>query len=793
MEGTSNPGRETNEESAIADLEPGLRFAPPGDGIERILEALSEAQNRFHAFIDMAPDAIFIADAKGRLTEVNRAACRELGYTPEQLLRLSVTDIVPARLAAEVAACLAIEEGAVLSFESWHAAKDGTEIPVEISIRRLTLAGKPAFMGISRNITERRRAEEALRRSEQLNREVINGAQVGVLVYDRQFRYQVWNPFMEELTGMPAAEVLGRCGLDLFPFLHEQHVNEMHDRALRGETVRAPDTLFRIPRTGRSGWTSATYCPHFGSNGEIIGVIGLINDITERRKTEEALRLSEERQRLAMEAAREGLWDWDLPGDSAYVSPRYAAILGYEPGEFPVSHKAWRERVHPDDLPALLESMPNCLGHSQESFQAEYRMRHKSGRFIWVESHGRVISRAADGSAMRVMGTVSDITERKSVQEQLIQAQKMESVGRLAGGIAHDFNNLLTVINGYGDLLLRKLNEGDPLLAWAAEIREAGKRAVAVTSRLLAFSRKRHAELRPIDLNRLIGENQAMLQRLIGEDIELVTQLDAFPGVVMADSGEIHQVLMNLVANARDAMPSGGILTIRTADNPIGPFVSLAVSDTGVGIEKDIQSRIFDPFFTTKGDGEGTGLGISAVYGIVRHCGGSIAVRSEPGSGATFEIRLPRAQETIPADAGAGSRGGEPRGSETILVVEDREPVRRFVVTVLKQRGYQVLAAAHGGEALNVAERHPGTIHLLLTDLEMPHMTGRELAMRMGPLRPELKVLCMSGYPGDIIARRGLLDPGVPYIAKPFTPEALAEKVRKVLGGVRDGDDSCSR
>ncbi len=518
---------------------------------------------------------------------------------------------------------------------------------------------------------------------------------------------------------------------------------------------------------------------------------GTVLDITERKRAEAAIQLSEERTRLALEAANAGFWDWDIANGTGYTSPRYAAILGEEPDGFPPDFESWKARVHPDDLVKLLEQHQQPPGSSHEPFSLEYRMRHQSGRYIWVSVHGRVIARAADGKPLRVMGTMSDITEQRTVQEQLIQAQKMESLGRLAGGIAHDFNNLLTVINGYADLLTRELKEGDPLRPWATEIRSAGERAASVTSQLLTFSRNQIGDPRPVDLNALVGENAAMFQRLLGEEIEWMAQFGPGTKTVRVDPGQLHRVLMNLVVNAADAMPTGGTLTIRTTDVevegrlaghralPPGPYIALEVGDTGVGIEKDVQERIFDPFFTTKSGG--TGLGLATVYGIVQQCGGSITVHSEPGTGTVFEILLPRENEPV-ANTAAATPARTPGGSETILVVEDQDTVRKLAVTALKKCGYQILSASHGEEALRLAASHPGPIHLLLSDVVMPRMNGLELAGRMRTVRPEMKLLYMSGYAEDVIARRGLVNSQAPLLAKPFTPTEVTAKVREVLG-----------
>jgi nitrogen-specific signal transduction histidine kinase/CheY-like chemotaxis protein len=402
----------------------------------------------------------------------------------------------------------------------------------------------------------------------------------------------------------------------------------------------------------------------------------------------------------------------------------------------------------------------------------------------------------------QVLGIATDITARKHTEEalhrseeQLRQAQKMEAVGKLAGGVAHDFNNLLTVINGQTALSLRRLSQDDPVYRKLETIKEAGERAASLTRQLLAFSRKQIMQPKVLDLNQAIFETNKMLQRLIGEDIDLLIGLMPDLGKVKADPGQIEQVLMNLTVNARDAMPKGGKLTIETQNVYVdeeyssrhlsvrpGRYVMLAVSDTGCGMDAATQERIFEPFFTTKETGKGTGLGLSTVYGIVKQSGGNVWVYSEVGRGTTFKIYLPCvASAAEEFKAITNDAMGTP-GTETVLLVEDEEMVRNMTREILHESGYRVLEAKHGHEALLVSERHDGPIHLMLSDVVMPRMSGRELAEQLSPTRREMKVLYMSGYTDDAIVHHGVLDEGMAFIEKPFTPNALTRKLREVLG-----------
>jgi two-component system, cell cycle sensor histidine kinase and response regulator CckA len=387
-----------------------------------------------------------------------------------------------------------------------------------------------------------------------------------------------------------------------------------------------------------------------------------------------------------------------------------------------------------------------------------------------------------------------DVTEGRKIEAQLRHAQKMEAIGRLAGSVAHDFNNLLSVILGYSSMLLSDLKPVDPIRADIDLIRAAGEKAAALTRQLLAFSRQQVLAPQVLDLNELVQESERMLRRLLGEDIELVMLYDKNLSRVRVDPGQIDQVVMNLALNARDAMPGGGKLTIETKDVFLdaayaadhlevsaGPYVMLAVSDTGIGMDKETQTRIFEPFFTTKEVGKGTGLGLSTVFGIVRQSGGSIWVYSEPGGGTTFKVYLPRA---VQGDARPMPVFVEPttlRGTETILLVEDQDEVRRVAQEILTRHGYHVIAAQNAGEALLSCERHPRTIHLMLTDVVMPQMSGRELAVRLETIRPEMKVLYMSGYTDNAIVHHGILDSGIAYVQKPLVPDMLARRVREVL------------
>jgi PAS domain S-box-containing protein len=442
-----------------------------------------------------------------------------------------------------------------------------------------------------------------------------------------------------------------------------------------------------------------------------------------------------------------------------------------------------------EEQAALMERIQR--GEHVEPFET-VRLR-KDGRRVEVLLQVSPIKDEA-GSIIGASAIASDITEQKQLQEKLLQSQKLEAVGRLAGGVAHDFNNLLTVINGYGEVLLTRLKADDPLRGFVEQVTRAGARAASLTRQLLTFSRKQVLAPRLLDLNTVVVETEQMLRRVIGEDVELATRLRSGLDRVLADPVQVEQVILNLAVNARDAMPKGGQLTLETKNVQLaetytrlhpgvapGAYVLLAVSDTGQGIPKEHLPHIFEPFFTTKEIGKGTGLGLAIVHGIVKQSGGHLEVYSEPGLGTTFKVYLPRAKEEPRARRSDTNLRGTPRGNETVLLVEDDEAVRVLIHQVLHEAGYSVLEAAHGGEAVSLCRQHKGPIQLLVTDVVMPLMGGRQVAETVRRGHPEMKVLYVSGYTDDAVVRHGILEEEVNFLQKPFTPTALARKVREVL------------
>jgi two-component system, cell cycle sensor histidine kinase and response regulator CckA len=512
-------------------------------------------------------------------------------------------------------------------------------------------------------------------------------------------------------------------------------------------------------------------------------------DITARKQAEMALRESEERYRDLVENAHDIIYSHDLKGNYTSVNKAGEATTGYTREEalklnlVDTVAPEWRDKAK-DMMRRKLE------GERVTAYEME--LIAKDGRRVAVEVNTKLVY--ANGKPVAVQGIARDVTERKQLEEQLRQSQKMEAIGQLAGGVAHDFNNLLTAIIGYSGLALQRMEDESPLKPYIEEIKKAGDRAANLTRQLLAFGRKQILQPLPLNLNDVITDLNKMLRRLIGEDIRLAARLDLDLKKIKADPGQIEQVLMNLVVNARDAMPRGGNLTIETANVQIdeeyagrhigvnsGAYVMLAVSDNGTGMDQETESKIFEPFFTTKDKGKGTGLGLSTVYGIVKQSGGNIWVYSEMGHGTTFKIYLPQVDDAVGTEQAKPQDDSIPGGSETVLLVEDEEVVRGLAQRILKDAGYRVITANGGEEAITWCANNTETIHLLLTDVVMPDTSGKELAERLSSLRPQTKVLFMSGYTDEAIVHHGVLDSNVEFIQKPFTPTALSRKVRQVL------------
>ena len=660
-------------------------------------------------------------------------------------------------------------------------------------------AGQPRFsdsgdflgyVGSVLDITERKHAEEALRGSERHFRALIEkGADlIAVLGPDGKARYV--SPSFERVLGHRPGELHGRETLRL---LHPQDLPDALTalRRLMEAPGRTVSLEMRVRHADASWRTLQANAVNRLEDPAVDGVVVNARDVTEQRRAEERL--------LRVTGTSPAVLYTLVPAGTAtrasWVSSNIAGIMGHSV-EDAISPGWWVENLHPDDRDAALQAMEGLFRTG--SLSHEYRFRHGNGEYRWIRDQLRLI-RGAEGNAVEIVGSWMDATEHRALQDQVHEAQKMEAIGRLAGGIAHDFNNVLTAVAGFAQMILEDLDESDPHWRDAEEIVRSSERGAALVRQLLAFSRRQVVQPEVVDPNAVVEGMESMLRRLIGGTVTLVTELDPAVGAVRADPGQLEQVLLNLVLNARDAMPESGCVTISTAPRELGPdrgdedpdlapgpWVALSVSDTGQGMDEEIQRKIFEPFFTTKEKEQGTGLGLSIVYGIVRQGGGHVRVSSEPGRGSTFEVYLPRV-DVEPAAPQAPRSAAAPASSETVLLVEDESSVRRFARRVLERRGYHVLEAADGDEALRVFESEEAGIDVLVTDVTMPRMSGRVLAERLRERRPDLLVLFMSGYTEDEVVHDGLLGAGTLFLQKPFSPEDLVRKVRAVLDGARAG------
>jgi PAS domain S-box-containing protein len=946
-----------DECSLVGEVADDLAYAL--HGIERDRQARLNEQY-YRASFETPGFGQALTSREGSILKVNHTLARMLGFRPEELEGKPLAGIVhPEDLPTNWDAMQALLAGQETQrFERRYLHKSGGVVWANVNLALVRDSGgvPEYFTECLVDVTDRKQAEDLLRRQKEFTELLVQSSVDGILAFDREYRYTVWNSGMEALWGVRREEVLGRVAFEVFPFLRDTGEDEFFRAALAGESVAAHNRPYGVPATGRHGHFEGRYAPLRAESGEVIGGLATIRDVSDRQRADQALRRALDESHALLEASRAVLsvqdfrqaarvafdaarratgaaagyvavttrdgadaetvfldmgqgWPTDdsalpLPlrelnaqvlrtgevtvdnrfADSSSAARLSAGLavprnllfaplamdneiaglmaLADKPSDFTerdtllarafgefitislrntrqlesiqrseeqyrslvenlsdvvftvdvrgritymssrmarygfamdeLLGRAFSDLVHPEDLPALQANFAKALAGVVSP--VEFRVLDKGGKVRFIRSSSRPVQEA--GQTVGLTGVLMDFTEQREIEEQLRVAQKMEAVGRLAGGIAHDFNNVLSVILNYARFALEATREGDPLRDDLDQIRKATQRAATLTRQLLAFSRRQVLQPEVLDLNAVVEDMEKMLRRLIGEDIELTFRRARGLWATQADRGQIEQVIMNLAVNSRDAMPEGGKLTIETSNTMLdeafaarhmgakpGSYSTLSITDTGQGMDSTTLARLFEPFFTTKARGKGTGLGLATVYGIVKQTGGSIWVQSQIGKGSTFTVYLPRVEATVCSTVRPSVTPRLCNGSETILVVEDEEAVRELSRRILTAAGYQVHTAANAGEALLLCEKLGEAVHLALTDVVMPGMSGRELAVRLVELSPRMEVLYMSGYTDGAIAHKGELERGLNFISKPFTKEELATRVREVLDG----------
>jgi two-component system, cell cycle sensor histidine kinase and response regulator CckA len=755
---------------------------------KRAEEAERFSAQQFGSAFEHAAIGMALVAPTGRWLKVNRSLCEITGYSAEELAQKTFQDIThPEDLDRDLAYVRRMLAGEIRSYqmEKRYFHKDGRIVWILLSVSLVRDArGQPVhFIAQIQDITGRRLAEDKLRETQNRYRNIIEATFDAIAIHENGVILDV-NEAYAKLFGYTVPEVVGKHVLE---FVAPESRALVMESVQRG--VNVPYEAVKIRKDG-----TPIYCEVIARPYEYQGRhvrLAAIRNITARKNAE-------------AEAGRVQA----LLGSIVEHSPNMFFVKDAQDLRFVLFNKAGEDLVGYKREEMIGKNDYDFFPREEaDFFTAKDREVLASGRLLEIPEEPiqtrykglrylrtlKVPILDQEGRPRYLLGMSEDITDRKHLEDQLRQSQKMEAVGQLAGGIAHDFNNLLTGILGYSDLLLGRIGANDPARADAEEIKRAGERAASLTRQLLAFGRRQFLQPKVMDLNLVVADLERLLRRLIGEHIELITQPAPALGRVRADPGQVQQVIMNLVLNARDAMSRGGRLTIETANlraDQIGPsrqgtvhpgsYVMLAVTDTGCGMDADILARVFEPFFTTKEPGKGTGLGLSTVYGIVMQSGGCLEVRSEPQHGTRFMVYLPRI-EAETDEAGSGRTPTAAAGEGTVLLVEDEEIVRKMTASVLEENGYRVLAAGLGSDALRLAEQYDGVIHLLVTDIVMPHMSGPEVARRLSPLRPDMKVLFMSGYAGEDVLAHGLSLRGTVFLQKPFTPSVLLSKVRELF------------
>jgi PAS domain S-box-containing protein len=766
----------------------------------KLEENLQRERSLLLTLINSLPDYVYMKDRNSRFILTNKAQAALVGASdPKELVGKTDHDFVPKELADRYRTddVRIIESGiGETNIEEPSQAAEGTMMRSVLTTKVpiFNAAGMVSgLVGISHDITERKELEK---KNQQLAT-FVQSSDDAIVASDLDHRIIVWNEGAKHLYGYSAEEIIDSPTSQLIPPDLEEETQRMRERVLHDEARVRCETI-RLRKDGAKIFVDLILSAIRNEKGGIVGIASIARDITDRKRAEEALRISEQRFRGIFQHSALGMAIVSPNSYFLQANDAFCTMLGYTETE--LRERTFLEVTFSEDWPIGSENVRRSLAGEIDSFHFEKRYIHKNGTVVWGLVSSSLI-RNAQNTPLHFITQVQDITVRKQVEEekaklqaQLSQAQKMESVGRLAGGVAHDFNNMLLVILGHTEMALERLDLAHPLHADLEEVHKAAERSAGLTRQLLAFARKQTVAPRVLDLNQIVEGMLTMLQRLVGENVHLAWRPKADLWPIRVDPSQLDQILTNLCINSRDAIADVGSIAIETDNSAIdeaycadhlgfkpGEYVQLAVTDDGCGMDKETVSHLFEPFFTTKGAGKGTGLGLATVYGIVKQNDGFINVYSELDHGTRFTIYLPRHSSETEQAQRQETEGLALRGQETILLVEDEPASLRLIGKMLEEQGYTVLAANTPGEAIRLAKEHDGEIHLLMTDLIMPEMNGRDLARNLLSLFPRLKRLFASGYTANVIAHQGVLDEGVHFIQKPFSKKDLAAKVREAL------------
>ena len=790
----------SSEASACPGCGRPLRHLPP-------VPVTSGRKEDFRSLFENATFGVVYQQTDGRIVAANRAAERILGLSGWDVVGRTSTDPVWQAIHEDGSPFPGETHPAMVSLRTGRPVASvvmGVWNPVSDSRVWILVNAVPEFQPgettassvftVFEDITERKRAEAALQElAEQLSSiyETVADVVFQLAVEEEgRYRFTSVNRAFLSATGLSHDQVVGKSVDEIIPGPSLAFVLEKYSEAIRGKRIVRWEEISDYPTGRLTGEVSIS--PVFDATGKCTHLVGGVHDITARKAAEKHLAQMEGRYRGLLEAAPDAMVVVNQGGEIVLLNVQAEKQFGYSRDELVgqkvknIIPEGFAERLVADGTRSAADALAQQIGMG-----IELSARRKDGSEFPIEI---MLSPLESTEGILVTAAIRDISGRKHLEAQLQQSRKLEAIGHLAGGIAHDFNNILAVILGYGELAQQQMGPEHPARERIDEMVNAAERAAGLTRQLLAFSRQQVVQPKVLDLNTIVADTQKMLGRLIGEDVDVVIHTALGLGAVKADPGQIEQVILNLAVNARDAMPKGGRLTLETANVEFdegyatahppatpGRYVLLAVSDTGIGMDEETKSRIFEPFFTTKPMGEGTGLGLATVYGIVKQSDGFIWVYTEPGRGTTFKIYLPRVDEEATASSAWTAPAQASGGTETILVAEDTEALGRMIRTTLEGRGYTVLLASDGEAALKLAREHTGPIHLLLTDVVMPKMGGGEMGKQLSALRPGIRVLYMSGYTDGVISQHGVLKEGVHLLQKPFTGRKLAQAVREAL------------